>query len=107
MIINNQAKKVELVKNYSELPLLNCKGSQLSQVFMNLLTNAIYAAERGDNPPKVTIETSVNGAKLPLQSVIMDTAPPRLPRPSSTRLLRPVGEGPAGFWPLLHDYFGT
>ena len=64
VIINNQAKKVELVKNYSELPLLNCKGSQLSQVFMNLLTNAIYAAERGDNPPKVTIETSVNGDQI-------------------------------------------
>ena len=108
VIINNQAKKVELVKNYSELPLLNCKGSQLSQVFMNLLTNAIYAAERGDNPPKVTIETSVKETILPLQSVIMDTAsPPRLPRPSSTRLLRQnrLVKGPAWAWPFATRLF--
>ncbi|AFY37591.1 integral membrane sensor signal transduction histidine kinase [[Leptolyngbya] sp. PCC 7376] len=34
---------IRLVKNYGELPLVNCYASQLNQVLMNLLLNAIDA----------------------------------------------------------------
>ncbi|WP_199337470.1 MULTISPECIES: ATP-binding protein [unclassified Nostoc] len=36
---------IEVVKNYSELPLVECYAGQLNQVFMNLLSNAIDALE--------------------------------------------------------------
>ncbi|MBD2680707.1 MULTISPECIES: sensor histidine kinase [Nostoc] len=36
---------IEVVKDYSELPLVECYPGQLNQVFMNLLTNAIDVLE--------------------------------------------------------------
>ena len=36
---------IQVVKNYGNLPLIECYGGQLSQVFMNLLSNAIDALE--------------------------------------------------------------
>lgn len=40
-----QAAKIQVVKEYGELPLVECYASQLNQVFMNLLSNAIDAQE--------------------------------------------------------------
>ena len=37
--------EIEVVKEYGDLPLLECSAGQLNQVFMNLLTNAIDAVE--------------------------------------------------------------
>lgn len=37
--------KIEVSKEYSELPLVRCQPGQLNQVFMNLLSNAIDALE--------------------------------------------------------------
>ncbi len=36
---------IEVVKNYGEIPEVNCFSGQLSQVFMNILNNAIDALE--------------------------------------------------------------
>ncbi len=36
---------IELVKNYGNLPLVECYAGQLNQVFMNILTNSIDALE--------------------------------------------------------------
>ncbi|NEO29750.1 MAG: response regulator [Symploca sp. SIO3C6] len=35
--------EIEVIKNYGELPPVNCYNSQLNQVFMNLINNAIDA----------------------------------------------------------------
>lgn len=37
--------KIEVVKNYGQLPSVECYAGQMNQVFMNLLTNAIDALE--------------------------------------------------------------
>ncbi|HIK08540.1 MAG TPA: response regulator [Trichormus sp. M33_DOE_039] len=37
--------EIEVVKDYSELPLVECYASQLNQVFMNILANAIDALD--------------------------------------------------------------
>jgi signal transduction histidine kinase len=34
-------KKIEIVKQYESLPLLECYPAQLNQVFMNIISNAI------------------------------------------------------------------
>jgi len=36
---------IEVIKNYGQLPLVNCYAGQLNQVFMNILANAIDALE--------------------------------------------------------------
>jgi signal transduction histidine kinase len=60
---------IEVVKNYGNLPLIECYVGQLNQVFMNLLSNAIdalesYNSQRSSadikaNPNKITITTEV------------------------------------------------
>ena len=44
VILNNRFKKgIELIKNYGDLPPINCYSGQLSQVFMNIISNALDA----------------------------------------------------------------
>lgn len=56
-IVYNELKyKAEVVKDYGELPPVQCNLSQLNQVFMNLLVNAAHAIEgRGT----ITLHTGV------------------------------------------------
>ncbi|MGB3693657.1 MAG: ATP-binding protein [Spirulinaceae cyanobacterium] len=37
--------EIKVIKNYGKLPLINCFPSQLNQVFMNIISNAIDALE--------------------------------------------------------------
>jgi signal transduction histidine kinase len=42
--LNSRIKgQIEIVKNYGNLPLVNCYSGQLNQVFMNIISNAIDA----------------------------------------------------------------
>ncbi|MBF2028687.1 MAG: PAS domain S-box protein [Oscillatoriales cyanobacterium C42_A2020_001] len=51
MILQNRIKErpdhtgIEIVKDYSRLPLVECYAGQLNQVFMNILSNAIDALD--------------------------------------------------------------
>lgn len=40
---NGRVRPIEIVKEYGELPLVQCYAGQLNQVFMNVLSNAIDA----------------------------------------------------------------
>ena len=51
--------EIEVIQNYSQLPKITCYASQLNQVFMNLLNNAIDALETKPSSRKITISTSV------------------------------------------------
>lgn len=64
---------IEVIKNFGELPLVNCSQSELNQVFMNLLTNAIDALEermKYDDSfiPKICISTAIVNSHLSLVS---------------------------------------
>lgn len=60
---------IEVVKNYGEIPPVNCYSGQLSQVFMNIISNAIDALEDKQSrekaqgsplqTPRLTITTSI------------------------------------------------
>ncbi|PZO40062.1 MAG: PAS domain-containing sensor histidine kinase [Pseudanabaena frigida] len=64
---NPDHKEVQIIKNYGELPLVDCFAGQLNQVFMNLLSNAIDALQTtekegffsGNESPSVTISTQI------------------------------------------------
>lgn len=78
LILQNRLKAkaenpaIEVVKQYGQLPLVECFVGQLNQVFMNLLSNAIDALHSYDNqrslmeihrnPSKITITTEARGA---------------------------------------------
>ncbi|BAY30399.1 integral membrane sensor signal transduction histidine kinase [Nostoc carneum NIES-2107] len=60
---------IEIIREYGNLPLVECYAGQLNQVLMNLLANAIDALEEAnskrttqqlkDNPNRITIRTSI------------------------------------------------
>ncbi|MFA6311566.1 MAG: ATP-binding protein [Sterolibacterium sp.] len=93
-VVWNELKyKCEVVKEYSELPLIQCLPSQLNQVFMNLLVNAAQAV---DVHGVVTIRTGQEADQIWVE--IADTgkgiAPENLQRlfdPFFTT--KPVGQG--------------
>lgn len=59
---------IDVIKEYVELPQITCYASQLNQVFMNILTNAIDAlesvrtnSEDAEKKPTIAIRTEVIG----------------------------------------------
>lgn len=59
---NGESPGVELIKEYGELPLVECFPSQLNQVFMNVVSNAIDALEEAgtyEGMPTIRISTQV------------------------------------------------
>ncbi len=64
---------IQIIKNYGDLPLVECYAGQLNQVFMNLLANAIDALEESNigrsyaeiqiNPNQITITTELSEDK--------------------------------------------
>ena len=75
MILGNRLKEksdrpeIDVIKNYGNLPQVECYPGQLNQVFMNILTNAIDAleeyckkqpmSEAYERPLQITIKTSM------------------------------------------------
>ncbi len=57
--------EIQIVKEYGDLPRIECYPGQLNQVFINILSNAIEAFEQPDSnirqqpSPTITIRTSV------------------------------------------------
>ncbi len=94
-VVHNQIKQnADVVKEYGDIPLVECMASQINQVFMNLLVNASHAI--GENRGVITVRTGVvdgnawveiadNGAGI--TSEIM----PRIFDPFFTT--KPVGKG--------------
>ncbi len=46
MLLKNQYKdRIQVIKNYGEMPLIDCFIGKINQIFMNLLSNAMQAIE--------------------------------------------------------------
>ncbi len=50
-----------VVRDYGELPLVECLGAQINQVFLNLLVNAAQAI---DGPGTITVRTRLEGDEV-------------------------------------------
>jgi signal transduction histidine kinase len=67
--VHHQFKdRIEVVREYGDLPQIDCAPNQLNQVFMNLLVNAAQAIE---DKGTVTIRTWVDNGQVNVQ--IVDT----------------------------------
>jgi two-component system, NtrC family, sensor kinase len=65
VILGNKLKdRIEVFKAYDYLPEINCYPGQLSQVFMNLLSNAIQAIEGSG---KIWIQTSLHNGEAEIR----------------------------------------
>lgn len=61
-LMRNQTKnKIELIKNYADLPLIKCYPNYLNQVFTNILVNACQSIE---TKGKITITTAIEKDNL-------------------------------------------
>lgn len=61
IIVNNMLNHVEVVRNYGTLPLINCYPGKLNQVFLNIISNALFAISEkfGETSGgKLTVSTS-------------------------------------------------
>ncbi|OKH53870.1 hypothetical protein NIES2101_08915 [Calothrix sp. HK-06] len=70
LLLQNRLKiktgvEIQIIKNYEDLPSVECYAGQLNQVFMNLLANALDALElETDNGnPKIEINTYLKEGK--------------------------------------------
>ncbi|MGD1907666.1 MAG: sensor histidine kinase [Leptolyngbyaceae cyanobacterium] len=96
---------IELVKQYAQLPFVECYPSQLNQVFMNLIGNAIDALEqeitkkgwsRQDEKPTITVLTEQDNDQVIIR--IRDNGP-GIPPQFQARLFdpffttKPIGKG--------------
>jgi two-component system, NtrC family, sensor kinase len=113
LILQNRFKNsvehpgIKVVKNYGNLPLVDCYAGQLNQVFMNIISNAIDALENHNskreiaeihaNPNKITITTEVRETKSVVIKIadngsgMTETVQERLFDPFFTT--KPVGKG--------------
>jgi predicted ATPase/signal transduction histidine kinase len=64
--------KIQVIKEYSQLPLVNCYASQLNQVFMNILNNAIDALHQF-NKERSLAEIQVNPSIIIIRTEVIDT----------------------------------
>ncbi|NET60634.1 MAG: EAL domain-containing protein [Symploca sp. SIO2E6] len=106
LILQNQLKAkvghpgIEIIKEYGDLPLVECYAGQLNQVFLNILSNAVDALENHDTstePHQITIRTAATPSNFVTVS-IQDNGPginkevkKRLFDPFFTT--KPVGKG--------------
>ncbi|WP_413167233.1 GAF domain-containing protein [Capilliphycus salinus ALCB114379] len=70
---SSSSPEIQVIKNYGDLPLVECYAGLLNQVFMNIIANGIDAVEESYNQfkkkrsqntvysPKISIKTSVIG----------------------------------------------
>ncbi|WP_416667112.1 sensor histidine kinase [Egbenema bharatensis] len=103
----SERPEIQVLKDYGDLPLVECYAGQMNQVFMNILTNAIDALEENrtnrtfqdmqETPNCITIRTSVIQSHW-VQIAIIDNGP-GMPKAIQQQIFdpffttKPVGKG--------------
>ncbi|MEH1883866.1 MULTISPECIES: GAF domain-containing protein [unclassified Nostoc] len=102
-----ESPAIKLVKEYSNLPLVECYAGPLNQVFMNVLSNAIDALEdyrvsrSKPHSSQITIQTAIAEMERNVKSVVIRIADngPGIPETLKARICdpffttKPVGKG--------------
>lgn len=97
VILHNKIKKVDFSVDNQSKQHIYCHASQLGQVFLNLVNNAIYASELNDNPsPEVKVKVWDESDHLLL--TVSDNGP-GVPEEIAAKIFdpffttKPIGEG--------------
>jgi two-component system NtrC family sensor kinase len=105
---NDFRPDIHIIKNYGDLPTVDCYPGQLNQVFMNILANGIDALDQSsvgqsyedilENPKTITIRTESNPENDTVIIGIRDNGP-GIPEKVKNRIFeylfttKPVGKG--------------
>lgn len=105
---SDKRPEIMVIKEYGELPEIECYPGQLNQVFMNIIANAIDALDEGNQdrsfeelklwPNKITISTGLNEEKTGAIVRIKDNGP-GIPEEVRKKIFenlfttKPVGKG--------------
>ncbi len=68
LILNSRLQGISVIKQYGDLPLVECYPALLNQVFMNVVQNAIYALEEGHGAPGIGQQPDHTASMPPSQS---------------------------------------
>ncbi len=99
LLNSTMAGKIKIIKEYGDLPLVECLAGKMNQVFMNIITNSIHALQDNfekEKEPTITIKTSSDGERARLE--IKDNGP-GIPENVKQRIFEPffttksVGKG--------------
>jgi signal transduction histidine kinase len=66
-IVNNLLSKIKVTKHLNKLPLVNCYPGKLNQVFLNIISNGLFAIDQkfGDaEGGELTVETALSGENV-------------------------------------------
>ncbi|NEO53407.1 MAG: AAA family ATPase [Okeania sp. SIO3B5] len=96
---NHSHPEIAIIKNYGKLPLVNCWASQLNQVFLQIISNAIDALTTSEtgNYLEILITTEVRDAQIAIIRIadngigMSDIACQRVFEPFFTT--KPIGQG--------------
>jgi two-component system NtrC family sensor kinase len=87
-----EAANIQLVKEYGNLPLVECYPGPLNQVFMNILNNAIDALENPATEPDsghdTTLTTRLNKSKtriIKISTAVVDCSQPKALKSCATQ----------------------
>ncbi|NEO85229.1 MAG: HAMP domain-containing protein [Spirulina sp. SIO3F2] len=75
---NGDRPEIQIIKQYQDLPKIDCFPSQLNQVFMNILANAIDAIEENIKPDQIAtiqLKTESLQEQHQVRVVIQDNGP--------------------------------
>jgi GAF domain-containing protein len=93
---------IEIVREYGDLPLVECYPAQLNQVFMNIISNAIDALETTTDISIITISTdllSMTNSQPPWAMIKISDNGPGIPDRVRSQIFdpffttKPVGKG--------------
>ncbi|MEM7725397.1 MAG: ATP-binding protein [Cyanobacteria bacterium P01_A01_bin.45] len=68
---NGQRQEIQIIQDYSPLPLINCYPGQLNQVFMNILSNAIDAIEEYEYK-RIKEDIALHPSQIKIKTQIVD-----------------------------------
>lgn len=113
---------IKLVKEYGDLPLVECYPGQLNQVFMNILVNAIDALEEGfmNNDKFTQLQISIKTEVINQQQIVIHIIDNGMGVPEKLQKLlfdpffttKPVGKGTGlglsiSYKIITEKHFGT
>ncbi|MFC3881905.1 7TM diverse intracellular signaling domain-containing protein [Algoriphagus namhaensis] len=117
LLNSSMPTKIRIVREFGELPLVECLAGKINQVFMNIINNAIHALSdqiEENKDPKITIRT-----KATLDSVLVQIEDngPGMPESVKNKIFEPffttkavgkgTGLGLSIVYSIIENHHGT
>lgn len=117
LLNSSMPTRIRIVREFSELPLVECLAGKINQVFMNIINNAIHALAdqlEENKDPKITIRTTAN---LDTVNIQIEDNGPGMPETVKNRIFEPffttkavgkgTGLGLSIVYSIIENHHGT